>query len=226
MAMLIGIVPYAALTRRIEVDGAATPSRLVRLDPHTRRVVTRLTGLFGLDSIGGGLLSSALIAYWFFRRYGLSETELALLFFAARVLNAGSHVMAAWLARRIGLVNTMVFTHLPSSLFLIATPFAASAAAAAVLFLAREALVEMDVPTRQSYVMAIVSPHERTFASGVTNVTRTVAWAIGSTLAGSLMQQMLAAPLFLGGALKISYDVALYRAFRHIRPPEESVAFR
>ena len=182
----------------------------------------KLAALFGIDSIGGGLLGSALIAYWFFRRYGLSETQLAMLFFSARMLNAASHVMAAWLARRIGLVNTMVFTHLPSSLLLMATPLAPSGAAAAILFLAREALVEMDVPTRQSYVMAIVRPSERTFASGVTNVTRIVAWAIGSTLAGSIMQQMLAAPLFLGGTLKIVYDVALYRAFRHIRPPEES----
>jgi MFS family permease len=216
-------VLYAGLSQRIEVR----PLQDVHVrqglsDPSTRRTVGKLAVLFGIDSIGGGLLSSALIAYWFFRRYGLSETDLALLFFAARVLNAASHLLAAWLARRIGLVNTMVFTHLPSSLFLIATPFAPSGAAAAILFLAREALVEMDVPTRQSYVMAIVRPEERSFASGVTNVTRTVAWAIGSTLAGSMMQQMLAAPLFVGGALKIVYDVVLYRAFRHIRPPEES----
>ena len=217
-------VLYAGLSQRVEIH-VSQDARLrpVPSDRSARRVVGKLAALFGIDSIGGGLLSSALIAYWFFRRYGLSETELAVLFFAARVLNAGSHLMAAWLARRIGLVNTMVFTHLPSSLFLIATPFAPSGAAATLLFLAREALVEMDVPTRQSYVMAIVRPHERTFASGVTNVTRTVAWAIGSILAGSMMQQMLAAPLFLGGALKIVYDVALYRAFRHMRPPEESV---
>ena len=215
---------YAGLSHAVEVHappGVQAPK--APMDRSTRRNVGRLAALFGIDSIGGGLLSSALIAYWFFRRYGLSETELALLFFAARVLNAASHLLAAWLARRIGLVNTMVFTHLPSSLFLIATPFAPSGLAAAGLFLAREALVEMDVPTRQSYVMAIVRPHERTLASGVTNVTRTVAWGIGSMLAGSLMQQMLAAPLFVGGGLKIVYDVVLYRAFRHIRPPEESV---
>ena len=130
--------------------------------------------------------------------------------------------MAAWLARRIGLVNTMVLTHLPSSLFLMAAPWAASGTAAVALFLAREALVEMDVPTRQSYVMAIVTPHERTFASGVTNLTRTVARAVGPVFAGAVMQHVLAAPLFIGGALKIGYDVALYRAFRHVRPPEEA----
>jgi len=213
---------YAGLTPHVEIR--TSRERPATLDRSTRRNVIKLAALFGIDSLGGGLLSSALIAYWFFRRYGLSETELALLFFAARVLNAASHLMAAWLARRIGLVNTMVFTHLPSSLFLLATPFAPSGTAATILFLAREALVEMDVPARQSYVMAIVKPHERTFASGVTNVTRTVAWAIGSTLAGSMMQQVLAAPLFVGGALKIVYDLVLYRAFRDIHPPEESRA--
>jgi MFS family permease len=217
-------VLYAGLSQRVEIHASqGVQPGPVPMDRSTRRNIGKLAALFAIDSIGGGLLSSALIAYWFFRRYGLSETELGVLFFAARVLNAASHLMAAWLARRIGLVNTMVFTHLPSSLFLIATPFAPSGLAAAGLFLAREALVEMDVPTRQSYVMAIVRPEERTFASGATNVTRTVAWAIGSTLAGSMMQQMLAAPLFVGGALKIVYDLVLYRAFRHIRPPEESV---
>jgi MFS family permease len=145
-----------------------------------------------------------------------------MLFFVARVLNAASHVAAAWLARRIGLLNTMVWTHLPSSLFLIAAPAAPSATLASALFLAREALVEMDVPTRQSYVMAVVQPSERTFASGVTNVTRNVAWAVGPAVAGVVMQHVaVAGPLIIGGALKIAYDLLLYRAFRHLRPPEE-----
>jgi predicted MFS family arabinose efflux permease len=116
----------------------------------------------------------------------------------------------------------MVWTHLPSSLFLIVAPAAPSAAIAAGLFLAREALVEMDVPTRQSYVMAVVHPTERTFASGVTNVTRNIAWAVGPSVAGVVMQQVaLAGPLVIGGALKIVYDLLLFRAFRHVRPPEE-----
>jgi predicted MFS family arabinose efflux permease len=137
-------------------------------------------------------------------------------------LNAISHIVAAWLARRIGLLNTMVWTHLPSSLFLIAAPASSSAPLAAALFLAREALVEMDVPTRQSYVMAVVHPSERTFASGVTNVTRNTAWAIGPSVAGLVMQHVaLAGPLIIGGGLKMAYDLLLYRAFRHVRPPEE-----
>jgi predicted MFS family arabinose efflux permease len=185
-------------------------------------VIRRLALLFGLDSIGGGFLNSALISYWFFRQYGTSEATLALLFFSARVLNALSHLAAAWLAKRIGLLNTMVWTHLPSSLFLIAAPASPNAAIAAALFLAREALVEMDVPTRQSYVMAVVKPNERTFASGVTNVTRNVAWAVGPSVAGVVMQHVaLAGPLLIGGVLKIGYDLLLYRAFRQIRPPEE-----
>ena len=188
---------------------------------------TRLALLFGLDSIGGGFLNSALIAYWFFLQYGTSEADLAVLLFAARVLNAVSHVGAAWLARRIGLVNTMVWTHLPSSLFLIAAPAAPTAAITSALFLARKALVEMDVPTRQSYVMAVVKPAERTFASGVTNVTRNVAWSVGPLCAAVVMQHVaLAGHVVIGGALKIGYDLLLYRAFRHVRPPDEETAAR
>ncbi|MGE0705718.1 MAG: MFS transporter [Vicinamibacterales bacterium] len=225
VAMCLCIVPYAWLTRRIEVRAdSMRPLAFTPVDPRTKRVIRRLALLFGLDSIGGGFLNSSLIAYWFFRQYGTSEADLAVLFFAARTLNAVSHVGAAWLASRIGLLNTMVWTHLPSSLFLIAAPTSPNAAIAAALFLAREALVEMDVPTRQSYVMAVVKPSERTFASGVTNVTRNVAWAVGPSFAGVVMQYVaLAGPLVIGGALKIAYDLLLYRAFRHVRPPEEKL---
>jgi len=198
--------------------------------PHSQRahaLITRLTLLFGLDSLGGGFLNTSLVAYWFFERFAMSEGRVALLFFAARVLNAASHVAAAWLAKRIGLVNTMVATHLPSSLFVMLVPVAPSAAVASALFLVREALVEMDVPTRQSYLMAIVRPEERTLASGVTSVTRNLGWAAGPSLAGVLMQHVaMSAPLYVGSALKIAYDLILYRSFRNIRPPEEQRAKR
>ena len=129
---------------------------------------------------------------------------------------------AAWLARRIGLVKTMVFTHLPSSLFLIAVPFAPSFKVAILLFLCREALVEMDVPTRQSYVAALVRPTERTFASGVTNLARNLFWAVGSGIAGMAMQALsFSAPLLLGGGAKVLYDVLLFGSFRKLKPPEE-----
>jgi predicted MFS family arabinose efflux permease len=224
IAMLACIVPYRGLTSQVEVAAPAGSPRTPRAQAGARstRVITRLALLFGLDSIGGGFLNSALIAYWFFQRYGTSEADLALLFFAARTLNAVSHVAAAWLAGRIGLLNTMVWTHLPSSLFLILAPAAPSAPIAAALFLARESLVEMDVPTRQSYVMAVVQPHERTFASGVTNVTRNIAWAVGPSVAGAVMQHIaLAGPLIIGGVLKIGYDLILFASFRRVRPPEE-----
>ena len=232
---------YARLSASIEPTGPPSPharsasgfggaSASVVVAPitaDTRRRVRMLALLFGLDSLGGGFLGSALVAYWFFERYGLTELQIATLFFAARGLNALSHLGAAWLAGRIGLVNTMVFTHLPSSLFLMAAPGASTPGLAAGLFLAREGLVEMDVPTRQSYVLAIVRPEERTYASGVTNLTRNLGWAAGPFIAGTVMQHVaLAAPLFIGGALKIVYDVLLYRSFRAIRPPEETVGRR
>jgi MFS family permease len=224
LAMVLSIAPYVALTRQVEIHrGDVGTAPTPRLEPHSRRMITRIALLFGLDSMGTGFLNSSLIAYWFFQRYGTPEASLAVLFFVARLLNALSHVAAAWIARRIGLLNTMVWTHLPSSLLLLAAPIAPTASLAAALFLMREALVEMDVPTRQSYVMAIVKPIERTRASGVTNVTRNVAWAVGPSMAGAVMQHVaLAGGIVVGGILKIVYDLILYRAFRHVRPPEEA----
>jgi MFS family permease len=212
---------YLLLSPGVEV---ASPSTLtiVGIVPDTRKIITKLTALFSLDAFGGGFLTDALVAYWFFRRFGIGEHDLGLVFFVVHILNACSHLGAAWLARRIGLVNTMVFTHLPSSLFLMAVPFAPSFKWAVLLFLCREALVEMDVPTRQSYVAAVVRPGERTFASGITNLARNVFWAVGSSLAGFLMQNVaFSAPLVIGGGTKIAYDLLLFRAFRKLPPPEE-----
>ncbi|MGH9578265.1 MAG: MFS transporter, partial [Terriglobales bacterium] len=159
---------------------------------------------------------------WFFNRFGVAEGSLAPLFAVTRVANALSHLVAARLARRFGLVNTMVFTHIPSSLLLMTVPFAPSFAWAVALFLARESLVEMDVPTRQSYVVALVAPAERTFASGMTSVVRNAGWAAAPTFAGLFMQQVsLAAPLIIAGGMKIVYDVLLYFSFRRVKPPEE-----
>jgi MFS family permease len=152
----------------------------------------------------------------------VGEGAIALLFFAARIANGVSHLGAAWLAARIGLVNTMVFTHVPSSLVLIAVALVPQFWMAALLFLVRELLVEMDVPTRQSYVMAVVKPEERTFASGVTSLVRLAGWAVGPFAAGVLMQGVaLTMPLIVGAGLKIGYDLMLYRSFRDLKPPEE-----
>lgn len=212
---------YGLLSARTEADSHTRPVRTFA--PETRRRVARLAALTGMDSLGGGFLTGALVSYWFFQRFGIGEEWLGPLFFAARIANAASHLVAAWLARRIGLLNTMVFTHIPSSLFLIAVPFAPNLTIAAALFLAREALVEMDVPTRQSYIVAVVPPEARSYASGITTFTRNVAYAVAPGLAGMAMSGVsLNVPLFLGGGIKILYDVLLYSAFRHIKPPEET----
>jgi hypothetical protein len=203
----------------------ASTTREIAPSSQGRSTVHRIAALFAVDAFGGGFLTDALVSYWFFHRFGLTEQALGLLFFAVHVLNATSHLGAAWIAQRIGLVNTMVFTHLPSSVFLIAVPLASSPKWAIALFLLRETFVEMDVPTRQSYVAAWVKPHERAYASGLTNITRTGAWAAASALSGFVMQRLaFSAPLVIGGTLKIAYDLLLYRNFRHLKPPEEMVA--
>ena len=219
---VVGALIYPFASAAVEVFKSATEADPHPISPAAKKVVTKLAALFSFDAFGGGFLTDALVAYWFFRRFGVAEESLGVLFFAVHLLNAASHLGAAWLARRIGLVNTMVFTHLPSSLFLVAAAFAPSLKVAVLLFLCREALVEMDVPTRQSYVAAVVLPNERTFASGVTNLARNIFWAIGSSVAGFLMQNVaFSAPLVIGGGAKISYDLLLYRAFRKLKPPEE-----
>jgi len=212
--VLIGTtaVLYLLLSPAVEVPAA---QQLRAVSPETRRVLWRISALFALDSLGGGFLTSALLSYFFLQRFGVGAGVLGPLFFGARVLNAFSHLGAAWLADRIGLLNTMVFTHIPSSLLLVTVAWAPSFPVAAVLFLLREGLVEMDVPTRQSYVMAVVRPEERTVASGVTNLVRTGGWAVAPSLAGVLMQgTSLATPLLVGAVMKIAYDVVLYSAFR------------
>jgi len=215
---MLPIVAYLRLSDRIEVPrrGQAPVS------PASRTVLTRISALFAIDAIGGGFLTTALLSYFFYERFGVGVESIGALFFVARIANALSHFAAAWLAARIGLVNTMVFTHIPSSVLLLTVPFMPSFSVAAALFLLREALVEMDVPTRQSYVMAVVRPEERTFASGVTHLVRLAGWAVAPAIAGWLMSgTSLAAPLVVGAALKILYDIVLWRAFRNLRPPEE-----
>ncbi len=216
---LASLVLYSGLSPATE-SGAARVA--ARLSLASRANLARLSTLFAVDGIGGGLLVTTLLAYFFFERFSAPAPWVAALFFGARVANALSHFAAAWLARRIGLVNTMVFTHIPSSLLLVAVAAAPSLPVAAALFLLRECLVEMDVPTRQSYVMAVVAPGERTVAAGVTNLVRLAAWAAGSVAAGVVMEHVaLATPLLLAAGLKIGYDLALFAAFRRVRPPEE-----
>ncbi|OGF13244.1 MAG: hypothetical protein A2W00_08470 [Candidatus Eisenbacteria bacterium RBG_16_71_46] len=222
LLLLVTAALYVGLSPAIEVHAGRTAAPLSR---ESRGVLIRICSLFALDGLGGGFLTTALLSYFFFERFGTPAGIIGVLFFGARLANAASHLGAAWLARRIGLVNTMVFTHVPSSLLLVTVAFAPSFPIAAGLFLLREGLVEMDVPTRQSYVMAVVRPAERTFASGVTYLVRLGAWAVAPSFAGILMQGVsLATPLFIGAGMKIAYDVMLYAAFRHRRAPEERPA--
>jgi MFS family permease len=210
---------YTRLSIAIEIPRLVREHRMTK---ETRRILWKISSLFAVDSLAGGFLTTALLAFFFYEHFGASELAIGFLFFGARIANAVSHLAAAWLATRIGLVNTMVFTHIPSSLLLVTVPFAPNFAVAAVLFLLREGLVEMDVPTRQSYVMAVVHPAERTLASGVTHLVRLSCWAVAPAFAGLLMRGLsLGTPLYVGAAMKITYDVLLFVGFRKHKPPEE-----
>jgi MFS family permease len=219
LLMLATAILYLFLSAEVEVSDGHLQRRV---SPESQRVIARLSALFVLDSIGGGFLTQALISYFFVAHFGVGVAVVGSLYFGASIANAISQLIAPILARRIGLINTMVFTHLPSSLFLVGVAMAPNFTVAAVLFLMRECLVQMDVPARGSYVMAVVKPEERTFASGVTGLVRLGGWAIAPTFAGFFMQGVsLATPLYLGPAFKVTYDLLLYRAFRHLKPPEE-----
>jgi MFS family permease len=223
-ALLIAVaLLYARLSRATEPAQAASAGPGVpELPPSARRKVWRFAGLSAMDSLGGGFIGSALIAYYLYARFGIGAGALALLFAAARMMTVLSHFAAAWLAQRIGLVNTMVFTHIPSSLLLLTLPIAPNFGVAAALFILREGLSEMDVPTRQSYLMAIVPPHERVWASGLTQLARAAGRMIAPAFAGAAMHAgALWLPLAAGATIKIAYDLLLWRAFRAIKPPEE-----
>ena len=186
----------------------------------SRRNVVKLAALFSIDAFAGGLVVNTLLALWLFQRFDLSPGTVGLFFFGAGLLAAASLLAAPHVARRIGLLNTMVFTHIPSSMFLMLAAFAPSPHLALGLLLARAALSQMDVPTRSAYVMAVVTPPERTAAASFTAVPRSLAAALGPTLAGAMLGAgWLALPLLACGALKISYDLALLATFRRVRLP-------
>jgi MFS family permease len=188
----------------------------------SRRTVYKLAALFSLDSFAGGFVVQSLLALWLFERFELSLAAASAFFFWSNVLTALSYPIAARLGERFGLINTMVFTHIPSSICLILAAFSPDLMIVLALLLIRSALSQMDVPTRTSYVMAVVTPPERAAAASVTAVPRSLAAAISPTLSGALLTTSLAVlPLVICGALKIAYDLALLFSFRHIKPPEE-----
>jgi MFS family permease len=210
----------AALYRALPHARAEEP-RHAPLGP-SRRTVHKLAALFSIDAFAGGFIAQSLLVLWLFQEFGLSLSAAALFFFWSNTLSAFSYPVAAWIAKRCGLVNTMVFTHLPSSVFLIVAPFAPNLYVALGLLLLRSALSQMDVPTRTSYVMAVVTPPERPAAASATVVPRSLASAVSPAIAGALLASPFPGlPLVICGVLKVAYDGALLLAFRHIKPPEE-----
>ncbi|SIT43818.1 Major facilitator superfamily MFS_1 [Paraburkholderia ribeironis] len=206
------------LYRRLPHSGTQIQRHTAPLD-QSRGIVTRLALLFSVDAFAGGLLVNSLLSLWLMQRFGLSVGAAGRFFFWAGLLTALSQLAAPPLARKIGLLNTMVFTHIPASLCLIAAAFTASLPATLALLLARSALSQMDVPTRTAYVMAVVTPSERPAAASFTSVPRSLAASLGPTLAGGLIGMgWLGAPLVACGALKITYDLSLLFLFRHVKP--------
>lgn len=219
---LVIMLLYSRLSARIELTRTEARWRNPFRLPSRNRIAT-LAGLVTADSFGTGLAIESLASFWFFTRFGLEPDQLGVVFFASNVLTAVSLWVAVRLARRVGLLNTMVFTHIPSSLFLIAMVFVPTASLAIVLWLLRAFFSQMDVPTSQSYTMAIVGPDERTAMASATSVGRSVGIAAGPTAAAALWTSTSASVPFVVGAItKIAYDMSLWVLFRRVKPPEES----
>ena len=221
---LIGAIAtmlYGPLSPEVEAQAEAPPAPLGQ----SRRVVYGLAALFSIDSFGGGFFVQSLLLLWLYQAYGLSVTTAASILFWSGLLSGASFLLAVPISQRFGLVNTMVFTHLPSNLFVILVPLAPNLAIAIGLLLARSALSQMDVPTRSSYVMAVVTPQERPAAASLTAVPRSFASALSPLLASYLLTlSSFGWPLIIGGALKAAYDLLLLLKFRKLRPPEEAGA--
>jgi MFS family permease len=221
------LATYLSLSKKVELSNEAAKTTITRrrqtLSPTSKKIVSKLSGLFAVDSFAGGFVIQSIMSFWFFSKFGVELTTLSYIFSIAGVLTAFSFFAAAKIANRIGLVNTMVFTHMPSNILLILVGFAPTLPLAIGFYLARMALSQMDVPTRQSYIVAVVDGEERTAASGFTNISRNVSQAISPSLTGYILHALptLSAPFLLGGGLKIAYDIALYFNFRKIRPPDE-----
>ncbi|MGC2415050.1 MAG: MFS transporter [Stellaceae bacterium] len=215
---LVTLWLYRPLSPAIEVTEAAHHKPLGQ----SKRLIYGLAALFGMDSFGTGFIVQSLLALWLYQRFQISVTTAAEILFWSGICSAVSYLIAVPIAERIGLINTMVFTHLPSNILLALVPFAPNLPVAIALLLARSALSQMDVPTRTSYVMAVVAPEERPAAASVTAVPKTFAWAAGSLISGYLLTlSTFGWPLLIGGVVKGAYDLLLLYNFRKVRPPEE-----
>lgn len=222
---LILFLLFLALSRQVEVvpvQGAEFPRRVLGLH-RSRNVVLKLSALFALDAFAGGLIVQSMIAYWFHIKFGIESGLLGSIFFGANILAGISALLAVKVAEKIGLINTMVFTHIPSNILLILVPLMPNLPLAIGLLLLRFSISQMDVPTRQSYTMAVVAPDERSAASGVTAIARSVGASLSPALTGVFFSVpvLFNMPFFLTGGLKIVYDLLLFREFRMVKPPEE-----
>ncbi len=223
--LALGLI-FTRLSAGVEAPaGARAASRRLNLGLHrSRKVVAQLSALFAMDAFAGGLVLQSFVAYWFHVRYGVQPAILGSIFFGANLLAGMSALSAVRIAGRIGLINTMVFTHIPSNILLILVPLMPSLPLAVAVLLLRFSISQMDVPTRQSYTMAVVDPNERSAAAGVTGVARTLGAAVAPSITGQLMASapLLSAPFVLAGSVKILYDLLLYRSFKALKPPEET----
>jgi predicted MFS family arabinose efflux permease len=209
------------LSTRVEEGEVLTARRRFPL-VRSKGTVSRLAALFALDAFAGGFVVNAFIVFWFQRRFGASTEVMGLVFFGAGLLQAGSSIAAGWLASRIGQLNTMVFSHLPSNLLLIMVPLMPSLGPAIAMLLARSAISQMDVPARQAYVVSVVEPDERTAAASYTNTARYVVRPGGAALGGWLTGLWVAGPFVAAGSLKIVYDLLIWSTFRRRREEEDS----
>jgi MFS family permease len=219
---VVAAVVYRTLSAKVEVHTGERPRRALA---QSRRVVLQLAALFSVDSFGGGFVVQSLLVLWLHRRFELDAGTIATVFFFSGILSAFSQILSPRLAERIGLIRTMVYTHLPANVFLILAAFMPSAALCITFLLLRMAVSQMDVPARQAYVMAVVPPEERTAAASLTNVPRSLAAGLAPLLAGALLERSsFGWPLVIGGGLKAFYDIALYIQFRAVRPRESGLS--
>jgi MFS family permease len=222
-AGLAVVIIYFFLSKQVEVTKTHNTKLISsNLSPQSKKIVIKLSSLFALDSFAGGFVIQSIVSFWFFTKFGVDLTTLSIIFSIAGVLTAISFFFAAKIADRIGLINTMVFTHIPSNVLLILVAIAPTFPVALSLYLARMSLSQMDVPTRQAYIVAMVEENERTAAAGITNTSRNVAQSISPSITGAIIHSLwFSAPFVIGGLLKIIYDLGIYANFRNAKPRDE-----
>ncbi len=220
---IVVLVIYLMLSKNIEVkENIKSNLSIKNISPKSKSIIVKMSSLFAVDSFGGGFVIQSIVSFWFYTKFGADLSSLSYIFAIAGVLTALSYVASTKIASKIGLVNTMVFTHIPSNVLLILLAFAPSLLIAVLLYFARMSLSQMDVPTRQSYIMGVVGENERIPAAVFTNTSRNISQAISPSITGIIIQTLsLSAPFVVGGVLKIVYDVGIFFSFRKIKPPEE-----